>query len=94
MNAPGNDMETQFDLRTRVVSLEHGHTLTNQRVTDLEKWQRQTEIADAKNDVKFLEMDGKLTKIEGTLSRIMWLVITGIVLGAVGFMLKGGFNLP
>jgi hypothetical protein len=96
MNVPpsGGDMENHHDLRTRVVSLEHSATQTNQRVTDLEKWQRQTEIADARMDVKFIEMDGKLSKIDGTLSRIMWLVISGIILGAIGFMLKGGFTIP
>ena len=94
MNAPGSDMETHHDLRTRVVSLEHSATQTNQRITDLEKWQRQTEISDATMGVKFTEMDGKLSKIEGTLSRIMWLVISGLILGAVGFVLRGGLTIP
>lgn len=94
MNAPGNESMEQHDLRTRVVSLEHQSTTTNQRVNELEKWQRQTEIADARLDVKFSEMDGKLNKIEGTLSRIMWLVVGGLIMGAVGFILKGGLNLP
>ncbi|WP_245487354.1 hypothetical protein [Rhizobium leguminosarum] len=94
MNAPGNESMEHHDLRTRVVSLEHQFTSTHQRVNDLEKWQRQTEIADARMDVKFLEMDGKLTKIDMTLSRIMWLVLGGIIMGAIGFMLKGGFTLP
>ena len=39
-------------------------------------------------------IDKKIEAINATLSRIMWLVLGGIIMGAVGFMLKGGFNLP
>jgi hypothetical protein len=90
-----------MDLRTRVVSLEHQSTLTSQRLVELEKWQRLSDIADARKDeqfknmdVRFTSIDKKIESINATLSRIMWLVLGGIIMGAVGFMLKGGFNLP
>lgn len=101
MNAPGNESMEHHDLRTRVVSLEHQSTTTNQRVNDLEKWQRMSDIADARKDEQFKNMDTRFTSIDkkietinGTLSRIMWLILGGIIMGAIGFMLKGGFNLP
>lgn len=93
MNAPGNEMENH-DLRTRVVSLEHSDTQNRQRLSDLEKWQRQNEIAEARTDVQFKEMDKKLNKIESTLSRIMWLIIAGLIAGFVSFVLKGGLTIP
>ncbi|WP_018859967.1 hypothetical protein [Rhizobium sp. 42MFCr.1] len=45
-------------------------------------------------DMRFTSIDKKIEAINATLSRIMWLVLGGIIMGAVGFMLKGGFNLP
>jgi hypothetical protein len=91
----------EYDLRTRVVSLEHQSTLFSQRIGELEKWQRVSDIADARKDEQFKSMDArfnsidkKIEAINATLSRIMWLVLGGIIMGAVGFMLKGGFNLP
>jgi hypothetical protein len=90
-----------YDLRTRVVSLEHQSTLHSQQIAELEKWQRLSDIADARKDEQFKNMDMRFTSIDkkieainATLSRIMWLVLGGIIMGAVGFMLKGGFNLP
>ncbi|WP_281419730.1 hypothetical protein [Rhizobium sp. RHZ01] len=44
--------------------------------------------------MRFTSIDKKIEAINATLSRIMWLVLGGIIMGAVGFMLKGGFNLP
>lgn len=91
----------EYDLRTRVVSLEHQSTLHSQQIAELEKWQRLSDIADARKDEQFKNMDMRFTSIDkkieainATLSRIMWLVLGGIIMGAVGFMLKGGFNLP
>lgn len=56
-------------------------------------WQRLSDIADARKDEQFKNMDMRFTSIDkkikaikSTLSRIMWLVL--------GFMIKGGFNLP
>ncbi|EJL54867.1 hypothetical protein PMI09_02183 [Rhizobium sp. CF122] len=90
-----------YDLRTRVVSLEHQSTLHSQQIAELEKWQRLSDVADARKDeqfknmdVRFTSIDKKIEAINATLSRIMWLVLGGIIMGAVGFMLKGGFNLP
>lgn len=89
-----------YDLRTRVVSLEHQSTLHSQQIAELEKWQRLSDIADARKDeqfknmdIRFTSIDKKIEAINSTLSRIMWLVLGGIIMGAVGFMLKGGFNL-
>lgn len=91
----------EYDLRTRVVSLEHQSTLQSQRIGELEKWQRLSDIADARKDEQFNNMNARFTSIDkkieainATLSRIMWLVLGGIIMGAIGFMLKGGFNIP
>lgn len=83
-----------FDLRSRVVNLEHGSTGFTNRLTALELWKYQSDIADAVRDEQFKGIEKALTTIQGTLSRINWLMIGGIVLGFVGFMLRGGFKIP
>jgi L-lactate utilization protein LutB len=90
-----------MDLRTRVVSLEHHATLSSQRLSELEKWQRVSDIADARKDEQFKNMDLRFTSIDkkideigGTLKWVNPAIITGIIRGAVGFIVKGGFNLP
>lgn len=86
------------DLRSRVVNLEHQGAARDQRITNLETWRTQSDIADARKDEQFKSMDARfgrieadLTKINGTLAKIMWLVIGGIIMAMVTFMVKGGF---
>jgi hypothetical protein len=88
----------EADLRSRVVSLAHQGNARDQRITNLEAWQRQTDISEAKRGEQFKSMDARfgrieadLTKINGTLAKIMWLVIGGIIMAMVTFMVKGGF---
>lgn len=92
-----NDNDT--DLRTRVVSLEHNITGTLARLTALEQWQRKAEITDARSDEKwknvdkrFDDLDGKIEKVSGILSKIMWLVISGLIMAFVAFMIGGGLK--
>lgn len=91
-----DDMET--DLRGRVVALEHqgqGHT---RRLDDLEKWQRQSDLADARKEGEWHAMNDKIDgvgkkvdKISSDLSRVVWLLLSGIILGVVAFLIRGGF---
>ena len=93
--------ETDMDLRSRVVSLEHQHTTILQRVGDLERGQRMSDIEDAKRgeqfnnmNARFTSLDKKIDDIGGTLKWVNRAIITGIIMGVVAFMLRGGFNLP
>lgn len=86
--------EDNADLRTRVVTLEHGATAVQQRITDLEKWRQTNEIADAKMETRVEAMNEKLTSISANTTWIIRLVIGGIIAGVIAFMLKGGFNMP
>lgn len=94
------DMET--DLRARVVSLEHASAAKEQRLSALETWQRQRDIDSARHDEKWNAMEARIdTRFSGlensvgdiktSLSRINWLIISGIVAGVIGFLVKGGF---
>lgn len=83
-----------FDLRSRVVNLEHDRAGVVNRVTALELWKGQRDIADAVKDEQLRGIEKALTGIQSTLGRINWLLISGIVIGFVGFMLKGGIKLP
>jgi hypothetical protein len=86
------------DLRSRVVSLEHNTQTNGQRLTALEAWKTQIDIGEAKRGEQFKSMDQRferierdLTQISGTLAKIMWLVVGGIIMAMVAFLVKGGF---
>lgn len=54
----------EYDLHTRVVSLENQSTLHSQQIAELEKWQRLSDIADARKDEQFKNMDMRFTSID------------------------------
>lgn len=77
-------MDSSGDLRARVVALEN--------------WRVQRDIESARHDEKWKHMDDKIDgvskkvdKISSDLSRIMWIVLAGIIMAVVTFMVKGGF---
>lgn len=68
------------------------------RVVALENWRVQRDIESARHDERWKHMDDKIDhvgkkvdKISSDLSRIMWLVLSGIILAVVAFLVKGGF---
>ncbi len=91
--------ENDFDLRSRVVNLEQQLTGILPRLVVLEKFQVQSEIADARKDEQWKHMDNrfndlekKISGVSDTLAKVVWLIISALILGVVSFMLKGGFN--
>lgn len=92
------DMEV--DLHSRVVQLEHQSQAREARLVLVETWQRQQEVAEARRDEKWTNLDGrlgsldsKINKIGDTLTWVNRMIIGGLVMGVVAFMLKGGFNI-
>ena len=68
------------------------------RVVALENWRVQRDIESARHDERWKHMDDKIDgvgkkvdKISSDLSRIMWMVLAGIIMAAVTFLVKGGF---
>ncbi|MEE9906712.1 hypothetical protein [Brucella intermedia] len=99
-----NMPDNETDLRARVVGLEHAAQTSNQRLTTLEAWQRQRDIDSARHDEKWVAMDARIDtrfsglessvkSIQSTLSRIMWIVISGIGTAFVVFVISGGLKL-
>ncbi|MCF7672508.1 hypothetical protein KQ944_12775 [Bacillus subtilis] len=93
--------ENDLDLRSRVVNLEQQLTGMLPRVVVLEKFQVQSEIADARKDEQWKHMDNrfndlekKISGVSDTLAKVVWLIISALILGVVSFMIKGGFNVP
>lgn len=87
-----------MDLRSRVVSLEHQHTSIFQRMGELEKWQRMSDIEDAKRGEQLKNIESQVKgldgKIDGVNNNIKWaikLVIGGLIAGFVAFIINGGF---
>lgn len=97
MTEKAADMES--DLRSRVVALEHQTQNREQRLAALEAWQRQKDIDSARHDERWKHMDDRFNRLEAklagvndTLTWVMRIVIGGILMGAVAFMLQGGFS--
>lgn len=89
------------DLRGRVVNVEHRLQDHSQRLAILEEWRVRSDLADARKEEQFKAMSDKVTgvdlkvdKISDTLSRIMWLILAGLVTGVVAYAMQGGFKLP
>ena len=98
------NMPEDSDLRSRVVGLEHATQTNNQRLTTLEAWQRQRDIDSARQDEKWVAMEARIDTrfsglensvkgIQATLSRIMWIVVGGILSAVVVFISSGGLKL-
>ena len=92
--------ETDSDIRSRINAVEHQLTSLVPRVAGLEQWQRKSEIADARTDEKwknvdkrFDDLDKKIEKVSGILSKIMWLVISGLIMAFIAFVIGGGLKL-
>jgi len=90
--------ENDFDLRSRVVNLEQQLTGMLPRVVVLEKFQVQSEIADARKDEQWKHMDNrfndlekKISGVSDTLAKVVWLIISALILGVISFMIRGGF---
>ena len=93
--------ENDLDLRSRVVNLEQQLTGILPRLVVLEKFQVQSEIADARKDEQWKHMDNrfndlekKISGVSDTLAKVVWLIISALILGVISFMIKGGFNMP
>ena len=71
------------------------------RVVVLEKFQVQSEISDARKDEQWKHMDNrfndlekKISGVSDTLAKVVWLIISALILGVISFMIKGGFAVP
>lgn len=91
--------DNDFDLRSRVVSLEQQMTVILPRLVVLEKFQVQSEIADARKDEQWKHMDNrfndlekKISGVSDTLAKVVWLILSALILGIISFTIKGGFN--
>lgn len=86
--------EMDSDLRSRVVSLEHSSASKETRLAALEHWRGQRDIADAVREEQFRGIKEDLKAIKGNLSRLAWLMITGIAMGFIAFIINGGLKVP
>ena len=64
------------------------------RLDALETRTTKLEIHSAGETVRSQNIEKSLTEIQSGITWINRLVIGGIILGAVGFMISGGFNVP
>lgn len=96
MSEKANEMES--DLRSRMVSVEHQTQTHGQRLSALEAWQRQSDLADARKEGEWKAMNDKIDavgskvdKISDSLQWVVRLLIGGIILAALSFLVRGGF---
>ncbi len=60
----------ESDLRSRMVSVEHTVQGNSQRLTALEAWQRQSEIADARKDEQWRHLDSRFSTLNGKIDDV------------------------
>ena len=82
------------DLRSRVVGLEHGAAHKEGRIVALEQWRSQMDIANAVRDEQFKGIKEDLTSIKGIVSRLSWIMVTGLAMGFIAFIVNGGLKVP
>lgn len=82
------------DLRGRVVGLEHGAAHKETRIVALEQWRAQMDIANAVRDVQFTGIKDDLKSIKNIVSRLAWMMVTGLAMGFIAFIINGGLKVP
>ena len=80
---------------------EHELSALHERIGTLEHWRIQLDIANARADEqrkhldqRFDALDGKVSKINDSLTWIVRMVMGAIILAIVAFLVRGGFNIP
>ena len=68
------------------------------RIIALETWKIERTVESARHDerwkhldVRFNQLDKDIKAVSAIISRLNWLVITGIIVAAVAFIVGGGF---
>lgn len=71
----------------------------SKRVESLELWKTTQEIENARaserksnTDERFNRIEKRLDKIDGHVSRLVWLVVTAIGSAFMAFLIQGGFS--
>lgn len=89
------------DLRARNAPNEQKLISIDARMSALEAWQRQMDIFHARRDEQFTNMIGRIADLEGKLdkpvggiSRLIWIIGSAVLLAFVTFIIKGGLNVP
>ncbi len=80
------------ETETRITALENN-------VSDLQKWQTEQRVNQAVEEEKrthiddqFGRVNSRLDKMDGHMTWIVRLFVGGLIVGIIGFALKGGFN--
>lgn len=71
----------------------------DRRITSLETWKNKME-GDLKVDAvrreymdkRFNAVEDRLSKIDGHIAKLVWLILTAIVTGVMGFIISGGLS--
>ena len=87
------------EIQNKLIALEQSHISKEARIVFLESWTRNADLTEVRRAEQFKAMDERfnrlelqLSKVVDTLSRIMWLVISGIIMAFVAFMISGGLS--
>ena len=87
------------EIQNKLIALEQSHISKEARIVFLETWTRNADLTEVRRAEQFKAMDDRfnrleqqLSKVVDTLSRIMWLVISGIIMAFVAFMISGGLK--
>lgn len=99
------DEPRDTDLQARLTALEHTVSSLNNQLTLLDQWRQQVQIAEARTDEKwknvdkrFDDLDKKVDKVSGLISKLLWTIATTFFVGLMGafltFLINGGLKVP
>lgn len=91
-------MDSAADLRSRMVNVEQKGTEHALRLSALEAWKQQSDVADARKEEQFKAMNDKIDSVgsgvkelQGTLKWVSRTIIGAIILAFMAILIKGGF---
>lgn len=62
------------------------------RVDDLEQWRNQQRVDTALNTERYSNINKRLDKIDGHITRLVWIVIGAVLSAVLAFVMNGGLN--
>ena len=88
------DMDPIIELRGRMREAEKTLVQYGERLNTVDTWQRNADVAAARRDEQFQTIKEDLKGIKQNVSWLVKLLVGAILLAIVGFMIRGGFQVP
>lgn len=62
------------------------------RLSKIEEWRSKQDISIAVTSHTYSVIENRLDKIDGHITKLVWLLLTGLLVPAIGFVINGGIK--